>query len=111
MKKYKTLKDFYPYYLTEHQNKMSRNLHYIGTTLFILTIIYALWTGKYNWLFIAPVFGYGFAWVGHYFFEKNKPATFKYPLFSLASDFVMYYHKLIGKEDEMQAAAKEKIIQ
>jgi len=85
-KEYKTLKEFYPYYLTEHSNTTCRTLHFAGTTLvFIL-------------LFIAAfIVGYGFAWVGHFFFEKNKPATFKYPLYSFVCDFLMYFDLLLGK--------------
>ena len=95
--KYKTLKEFYPYYLSEHKNKSSRNLHFTGTLLLILVLIFSVLSQKWNFLFLIPVIGYGFAWVGHAFFEKNKPATFTYPLFSLASDFIMFWDILTGK--------------
>ena len=97
-KKYKSLKEFYPYYLSEHANTTSRILHFIGTGLVVL----AFFTGFmfHNWLFflVMPVLGYGFAWVGHFFFEKNKPATFQYPGYSLASDFILFYDLLTGKQ-------------
>lgn len=97
-KRFKTLKDFYPYYLEEHQNPMCRRLHFVGTGLLFLILAASLITGNYLWLISIPFVGYGFAWVGHFFFEKNKPATFQYPLFSLASDFVLFFDLLVGRE-------------
>lgn len=96
-RKYKTLKEFYPFYLSEHRNPISRNLHFTGTLLLIILLIYALATFQFSLLWLIPVIGYGFAWVGHALFEKNKPATFQYPLFSLASDFIMFWDILTGK--------------
>ena len=97
-KKYHNLKEFYPYYLSEHQDYTCRVLHFIGTGLVILAFFTFLIT--FNWLFLiaVPFLGYGFAWVGHFFFEQNKPATFKYPGMSLASDFILFWHLLIGKQ-------------
>jgi hypothetical protein len=63
-----------------------------------MILVSALVTQNYVWLFSIPIVGYGFAWVGHFFFEKNKPATFKYPLFSLVSDFILFFDLLRGKE-------------
>lgn len=96
--KFKSLKEFYPFYLSEHQNPTSRKLHFIGTALLFVILASAIFLAKYWFLWLLPVIGYGFAWVGHFFFEKNKPATFKYPFYSLASDFVLFFHLLIGKE-------------
>lgn len=97
-KRFTSLKEFYPFYLSEHQNFTSRILHFIGTTLLLLS----LFTGMlfHDWRFIAmiPFIGYGFAWVGHFFFEKNKPATFQYPLYSLVSDFLLFWDLLNGKQ-------------
>lgn len=104
-KKFKSLKEFYPYYLSEHQNTTCRALHVAGTTLFFYFLIAAVWSGVYGLLWLCPVCGYGFAWVGHFFFEKNKPATFKYPLYSLASDFKWYFEVLAGKQ-HIKAAKK-----
>lgn len=97
-KKYSSLKEFYPYYLTEHQNPTSRVLHFIGTGLVLVVLGVSLVMAKYIWLAAIPVIGYGFAWVGHFFFEKNKPATFTYPFYSLASDFLLFFDLLRGKE-------------
>jgi hypothetical protein len=93
-----SLKEFYPYYLSEHQNYTCRVLHFVGTGLLFAILFSALFTKNYEWLLAIPVVGYSFAWVGHFFFEKNKPATFKYPLFSLASDFILFFDLLRGKE-------------
>jgi hypothetical protein len=106
-KTYQTLSEFYPYYLTEHRNATSRRLHFIGTALLILLLVYAIATSKWLLLLAVPVVGYGFAWVGHFFFERNKPATFKYPLFSLMSDFIMFWHILTGQIGEKLRAASE----
>jgi hypothetical protein len=97
---YKSFKEFYPYYLKEHSDKTNRTLHFIGTGLVIATLIIALFLKKFNLLFFIPILGYGFAWFGHFKFEKNKPATFTYPLWSLASDFLMFYHILTGQIDK-----------
>ncbi|MGY6544442.1 MAG: Mpo1-like protein [Cyclobacteriaceae bacterium] len=97
-KRYNSLSEFYPYYLSEHMNPTCRKLHFIGTALLFLILGYALFTGKLIYLLLIPVVGYGFAWVGHFFFEKNKPATFKYPFYSLASDFILFFDLLKGKE-------------
>lgn len=107
-KEFKTLKAFYPYYLTEHSNPISRRLHFIGTFLFLAVLVYAI-IAQIWWLFpLAIVIAYGFAWVGHFFFEKNKPATFQYPFFSLASDFIMAYHFITGQlNDKLKAAQKQ----
>lgn len=106
-RKYHTLKDFYPYYLTEHSDSTCRTLHYIGTSLLLVIIVAAIVLRNPKILFLIPVVGYGFAWVGHFFFEKNKPATFQYPFYSLASDFIMYFHFITGKIDAKLAEAKK----
>ncbi|NVK28890.1 MAG: DUF962 domain-containing protein [Flavobacteriia bacterium] len=92
--KYNSLREFYPFYLTEHLKKTTRILHFVGTGLLLVSFL--LFLSTLNWWFLAavPFIGYGFAWVGHFFFEKNKPATFKYPGYSLASDFIMFWELL-----------------
>lgn len=97
-KKINSLKEFYPFYLKEHQNPISRLLHFIGTALVILILFGAILTSNFWYLLLIPVIGYGFAWVGHFYFEKNKPATFKYPFYSLASDFLLFFDLLRRKE-------------
>lgn len=83
--------EFYPYYLSEHQNPISRRLHFVGTAC-LLNIALCVLFGAISawWLLTLPVCGYGFAWLGHFVFEKNRPATFQFPLYSLAGDFVMF---------------------
>lgn len=76
---------FYPFYLSEHQNSVSRRLHVIGTTLVIVALVLGALVNP-RFFIAAPLIGYGFAWVGHFFFEKNRPATFRYPLYSLMGD-------------------------
>ena len=89
--------EFYPYYLTQHSNQTCRRLHFIGTTGVIALILASLLTQLWWLLALVPLVGYGFAWVGHFFFEKNKPAAFKKPLWSLWGDFVMYRDILSGR--------------
>lgn len=97
-KEYKSLHEFYPYYLNEHKNPICRLLHFIGTLLLFIIVAVAIWFKQLAFLWLLPIVGYGFAWIGHYFFEKNKPATFKYPFYSLASDFILFKDLLLGKE-------------
>lgn len=87
---FQSFKDFYPYYLEEHRNTTCRRLHFFGTWGVIGLAASALLTANWWLLLLLPICGYGFAWVGHFFFEKNKPATFDYPLYSLIGDWVMF---------------------
>lgn len=95
-KQYKTFKQFYPYYLSEHLHPICRGLHFIGSLGVIGIVLYSFINLKV--LLLAPFCGYGFAWVGHFFFEKNKPATFTYPLYSFIGDWVMLKDIIIGEE-------------
>lgn len=92
-----TFREFYPFYLAEHSNRTCRRLHFLGSTLVLVVLFHALATGQYRELLLLPILGYGFAWIGHFFFEKNKPATFKHPGYSLLGDWVMYKDILVGK--------------
>jgi len=94
---FNSFREFYPFYLAEHQNVISRRLHFVGTAFVIGLLCYILASGFWTLLLAVPVAGYGCAWIGHFFFEKNKPATFKYPLYSLIGDFVMFFDILRGK--------------
>jgi hypothetical protein len=105
-KKYKTFKSFYPYYLTEHADGTNRVLHFFGTLLLLCFLVAGCITGKWWFFALIPVTGYGFAWVGHFFIEKNRPATFTYPLYSLAGDFVMFWDILTGQIDKKLESAK-----
>jgi hypothetical protein len=95
--RFTSFKEFYPHYLNEHSNATCRLLHFIGSFLILALIAYALLSSQYVLLWLIPVIGYGFAWVGHFFYEHNKPATFKYPFYSLAGDWVMFKDILIGR--------------
>ena len=95
-KVYTSFKSFYPYYLSEHNNLTCRRLHVVGSTLVLLCLIVALVSQRWLLLLLLPVLGYGFAWVGHFFFEKNRPATFTYPLYSFIGDWVMYWQYIKG---------------
>jgi hypothetical protein len=96
-REYRSFREFYPAYLAEHTNPTCRRLHFVGTGLVLLVIALALMTREWLWLLAVPVLGYGFAWVGHFVFERNRPATFRHPLYSLAGDFVMFRDMLMRK--------------
>ena len=98
MSRFNSFREFYPYYLGEHRDRMCRRLHFAGSTLVILILAVAIVSRDARWLWLAPVAGYGFAWIGHFRFEKNRPATFRHPLYSLAGDWVMYWQILRGRE-------------
>ncbi len=97
MAKFASFKEFYPFYLQEHSNSICRRLHFVGTALIVVIVGFAIWLGN-PWLLIAiPFVGYGFAWIGHFAFEKNRPATFQHPFYSLMGDWVMFKDMLIGR--------------
>jgi hypothetical protein len=89
--------EFYPFYLGEHRNIVCRRLHFVGSLGVIGCVAMAVATGGWFWLPAAVVCGYGFAWIGHFFFEKNRPATFRHPLYSLMGDWVMFKDICVGK--------------
>ena len=92
----KSFAEFWPYYLRQHSKPQTRALHYIGTSLVVAIALFAVATGRWWWLLAMPVAGYFFAWVGHFGVEKNRPATFKYPLWSLGADWKMWWLWLTG---------------
>lgn len=95
--RYQSFWEFFPFYLSEHSDRTNRTLHFIGTALIIAILVTALVTLNPWLLLLVPVAGYGFAWVGHFVVEKNRPATFTYPLWSLIGDFVMFGLALSGQ--------------
>ncbi len=97
-RKYTSLKEFYTFYLKQHENTTSRILHFIGTGLVFATFISGLIFREWRFFIAIPILGYGFARFGHFFFEKNKPATFQYPGYSPASDFILFFELLTGKQ-------------
>lgn len=94
-----TYKAFWPFYVGEHRNKLNRNLHFLGTSLVIFSSLLAVVRQEPAYLLGAPVAGYLFAWFGHFFVEKNRPATFRYPLWSLIADFQMFALMCLGRMD------------
>ena len=96
-KKYDTFAEFYPFYLSEHSDPTCRRLHFTGSTLALLCLVALIVTRNPWWLLAGILCGYGFAWVGHFAFEKNQPASFKQPLFSLMGDWKMFWQILTGK--------------
>jgi hypothetical protein len=96
-KAFRTFADFYPFYLSEHANRMSRRLHFLGTSIPVALFIAALVTQLWWLVAVALIQGYAFAWVGHFFFEHNKPATFRYPGFSFMGDWHLWWEILTGK--------------
>jgi hypothetical protein len=96
-KKYQSFAGFYPFYLTEHSNRTCRRLHFVGSTLALTCLGLLVATGNAWWLLAGLLCGYGFAWVGHFGFEKNRPASFKQPVYSFMGDWVMYAQIWRGK--------------
>lgn len=88
----KTFREFWPFYVGEHLHPTNRRLHFIGTSLTILVALTAILRKEYILLIAVPFVGYGFAWTGHLVFEKNRPATFKYPVKSLIADYKMFFY-------------------
>jgi hypothetical protein len=95
--RYDTFAQFYPYYLTQHEHRLCRRAHFLGTSSALAAIVQYLDTPNPWWLLLAVVSGYGGAWIGHVFYEKNRPATFDYPWYSFCADWVMYWQMLTGK--------------
>ncbi|RYX93838.1 MAG: DUF962 domain-containing protein [Comamonadaceae bacterium] len=94
---FKSFADFYPFYLTEHSNLTCRRLHFAGSTLALVFLATFFLTFSLAWLVAAILVGYAFAWVGHFGFEKNKPASFKRPLYSFMGDWAMYRDIWLGR--------------
>jgi hypothetical protein len=96
-KAFRTFSDFYRFYLSEHANRTSRRLHFVGSCLAIPLLVAALVTRHWWLLAVALVEGYAFAWVGHFFFEHNKPATFQYPRYSFMGDWRLWWEIVTGR--------------
>ncbi len=96
-KKFKTFTDFWPFYLGEHAHPLNRALHFTGISAALLCGFAAMENQKPALYILMPILGYGFAWFGHFVVEKNRPATFQHPLFSLIGDFKMVALMLTGR--------------
>lgn len=97
MSRYARFSDFYPFYLGEHRDRTCRRLHFVGSCLVLAVFVALLVSGRWAWWFLLPLSGYGFAWVGHFFFEHNRPATFTHPIYSFMGDWVMFRDIIAGK--------------
>ena len=97
--KYNTFKEFYPYYLSEHKKTSTKILHVAGSLIGLFILIVLIIFENYFYIPLALIPGYGFAWIGHFVFEKNKPATFKYPLYSFIGDWIMLKDIILGNID------------
>ena len=95
--RFASFREFYPFYLSEHRNAACRRLHFAGSAIVLVLLLLAFVMRAWWLLALVPVAGYGFAWVGHFGFEKNRPATFSHPAWSLAGDWVMFWQLLTGK--------------
>ena len=96
-KRYTNFKDFYPYYLSEHSHKTTKLLHFIGTSISLYFLFNFFRTFDFVYIILSLLSGYGFAWVSHFFIEKNKPATFKYPFYSFIGDHLMFIEIIMGR--------------
>ena len=94
--RFQSFSAFYPYYIHEHSNRTCRRIHVVGSACVIGVAVMGVVVNPW-WFLAMPVVGYGAAWVGHFFFEKNRPATFKYPLWSLMGDWRMFFETVTGK--------------
>ena len=93
----KSFAEFWPFYLSEHSHPLNRRLHFFGTLTVHILIAALIFTRLWQWLWLVPVAGYAFAWIGHFAVEKNRPATFKHPFYSLIADFKMFYLMLLRR--------------
>ncbi len=96
-KSFRSFAEFYPFYLGEHANRTCRRLHFVGSSLALSCLLLMVVTGSLGWLLVGLLCGYGFAWLGHFGFEKNRPASFSRPLYSFMGDWVMYKDLLTGR--------------
>ena len=107
-KRYGTFEEFWPFYVQQHSKKATRMFHFVGTTAAVATLLTGVILRKRWMMLVAPVLGYGPAWISHFFIEKNKPATFTYPLWSLRADFVMWKKIVTGQMDaEVERVLRE----
>jgi len=94
---YRSFAEFYPFYLSQHADPTCRRLHFVGTSLGLAALLYAFATLAFAWIVAGIAAGYLLAWIGHFFFENNRPATFRYPLYSFLGDWLMWKDMLTGR--------------
>ena len=95
--RFASFREFYPYYLQQHANRTTRRLHVAGTLLALAVATAAVASTRWEWLLAVPLAGYLPAWLGHWLFERNSPATFRHPLYSLRGDFTLLLDVLSGR--------------
>lgn len=95
--RYTSFAEFYPYYLTQHADRNCRRTHFVGSTLALVALGMLATSGNAWWILVALLCGYGGAWIGHFFYEKNRPASFDQPLYSFRADWIMYWQMLTGR--------------
>lgn len=101
--------EFWDFYVGEHSQPLTRYFHFVGTTLSMVCLVWLIWRGTWFYFPLCLVIGYAFAWFSHFFIEKNQPATFKYPVWSFISDYVMVFYMLTGKmNSEVRRVEKQK---
>ena len=98
---YASFEEFLPFYFSQHKSRINKKLHFVGTTGALLCFIIFFITFNFYFFISAFIFGYGCAWIGHFFIEKNKPATFKFPFYSFIGDFVMAKEVAFGNIDKV----------
>lgn len=104
----KTYSEFWDFYLSEHSKPATRALHFVGTSLGLLLLVWFIWLRAWYLIPLCLICGYGFSWLAHFLIEKNKPASFKYPLWSFISDYKMMWYMLTGRiGSEFRRIAKE----
>jgi hypothetical protein len=104
----RSFSEFWPFYLAEHSKSGTRALHFIGTTLLLLSLVLAVYQTSALYILYGVLCGYGFAWIGHFLIEKNRPATFQYPFYSLIADFKMYGLMLTGRLGDLPQSTQRK---
>jgi len=110
--KIKSYTEFWDFYVQEHSKPLTRVFHFTGTALGVILFVWFIWRGTWYYFPLCFVVGYGFAWFSHFFIERNKPATFKYPLWSFISDYRMMFYMITGKmNDEVERVLKDKKVQ
>lgn len=106
MSKPSSFSEFWPHYLADHRDPLNRRLHFVGTSLMAVALVTAVATGHLRLLLLCPLLGYGFAWVGHFVIEKNRPATFTHPIWSLVGDLKMVGLMWVGRLDLSETAER-----
>jgi hypothetical protein len=102
----KDFEDFWPYYVREHKAAGCRLLHFIGSAAGIVCLVSTFVTGNLWFIPLGLGLGYGFAWIGHFFVERNRPATFQYPLWSFRADWRMWRFMLLGRMRKGSSASR-----